>query len=312
MVNLGSYSPFKQDWHPNLPEHLKIGVDKPAIVKIWERNQKTGSTITGTLLKYYMKDVIWGIIFVLIAQIIVVGNTLMYYFVVREAKNFMIDGKEQFSPNIFIWLFLGLFSGQILDQVWSKFNCFWMMRVGFRFNNNITSILYDKLLKISVINPSMHSQGKIINYFESDAPSVCKSMQSIVDVGQSLFNLIVGVGAGYIIFGWYFFLYILTACFFGMLGFFVSKWEVRLQAQLVNQSDLVINLLKNCLKSLKFIKMMSWEDYYYKKIEKRRNTQISLNIKMWYCQWMWGFFDMNIYTMSKIVMFSVMFLNGEE
>lgn len=57
--------------------------------------------------------------------------------------------------------------------------------------------------------------------------------------------------------------------------------------------------------------MMSWENYYFKKVEKRRNKEISFHMKMLYCEWLWGFFDMNIYTLSKLVMFSVMFLNGQ-
>ncbi len=56
--------------------------------------------------------------------------------------------------------------------------------------------------------------------------------------------------------------------------------------------------------------MMVWEDYYFKKVGKRRNKEISSHIKLCWLGMVWEFMYTNLPGFSLIFMFSMMFSSG--
>lgn len=74
--------------------------------------------------------------------------------------------------------------------------------------------------------------------------------------------------------------------------------------------DNTMKILKNCLKNLKYIKMMVWENYYYQKISQRRNVELKCLRKGYMFFLIWVLISWNIPLISMITMLVVLFGNG--
>jgi ATP-binding cassette subfamily C (CFTR/MRP) protein 1 len=173
-------------------------------------------------------------------------------------------------------------------------------------------MIYQKILDVSTLNPSSHSEGSIINHIQVDcvklnSTAVSAIISGVDSIGQMVFALTFGV----FIFGWVFLVFPGVYFFFSMMSMLIMKIYIKNNHLLMKRKDNTMRLLKNCLKNLKYVKMMVWEAFYFKKISLLRNQEL-LGLKKNLCIFLvWVLILWNVPIASVVAMLSSMFALGD-
>ena len=143
------------------------------------------------------------------------------------------------------------------------------------------------MMKFSILNSSQHSEGKITNYLNTDIESIGELSDCVMEVVTETIRLILSFAFCYYLFSWILFSYCGVYLIVIGLNYLLYKAYRNYREQLILKRDSTISILKNCLKNIKFIKMMSWENVYFKRICDKRNQELKVIWKqqVLYCIW---------------------------
>ena len=138
--------------------------------------------------------------------------------------------------------------GNVIQE--ATFNFTWVdrNRLTSRITGALYSIIYDKLLRIGVINYHDHDEGSIINYLQNDVDKFKEATSSIKMFIVSILNLFLCIFMGV-----FFFHYIFAAVFFGIVALsgvamiIIQKWTTN-ENRWARAMDKRLNVLKNVFK----------------------------------------------------------------
>lgn len=137
-------------------------------------------------------------------------------------------------------------------------------------------LIFDKMMKFSILNSSPHSEGKITNYLNTDIESIGELSDCVMDVVKDTITFILSFSFCYYLFSWVLFSYAGVYLIIIGVNALLYRVYIKYREQLISKRDSTISILKNCLKNIKFIKMMSWENVYFKRICDKRNQELKI------------------------------------
>jgi len=135
-------------------------------------------------------------------------------------------------------------------------------------------MVYEKILKISTLNPSEHNEGSIVNHINVDAVKFKDAVGILVYGVDCFWQLVFGLAFGFYLYGWLLLVLLGTFMFFTVAGTFIFKFYLQNQQKLMDAKDKTSKFLKTTIKNLKYVKMMTWENYCYEKISSFRGKEL--------------------------------------
>jgi len=147
------------------------------------------------------------------------------------------------------------------------------------------------MMKFSILNSSPHGEGKITNYLSTDIESIGELSDCVMEVVTETIKFILSFAFCYYLFSWVLFSYAGIYLIVIGLNAYLYRFYVKYREQLISRRDVTISILKNCLKNMKFIKMMAWENVYFKKICDQRNQELKIIWKQQVLYLVWQLLD---------------------
>jgi ABC-type multidrug transport system fused ATPase/permease subunit len=165
--------------------------------------------------------------------------------------------------------------------------------IGVKSSIEITSLIYDKILRLGAKSKSEFTEGEITNFIQIDAQTLAEMLTSAPMV---LLLPITFSGFFYLLFQYFgiSFLYGLGAMLiiFIILGLMQSFYS-KLDSQHMKAKDMRMRATYQTFNYLKILKLYGWDDEFLKKINEMRkieNEQFSkiLNFQVWYTSLFWS------------------------
>jgi ABC-type multidrug transport system fused ATPase/permease subunit len=174
-----------------------------------------------------------------------------------------------------------------VDYVIDSWSWTYRSRLVCRAKAGVTGMIYEKMLRVGIVNPNEHDEGAIINYMESDTDMLMNAGYFGFDgVFRNAFKMVIALIFGLHFYGWTFLIVTLGIagiCYFNAKVYDVwSKYEEKWS----EESDKRVNLLKTVFKNLKFIKLNTLENFFFYKIDEQRRKESKYILK---CCLIYGF-----------------------
>jgi ATP-binding cassette subfamily C (CFTR/MRP) protein 1 len=171
-------------------------------------------------------------------------------------------------------LAVGIFSNLLLNWLWLT-----RVRVMLRLIGALHGLIFEKVLRIGVVNPHEHDEGSIINYIQSDVYKFYSTMWALSSLITAVINLSLCIGMGVYYFGNAFYVMIVGLIVLGLGNKYFTSLGLRKSREFSSATDVRLNAMKNILKNVKFIKLNGMENIFFQKLSVKRATEISKMIQ---------------------------------
>lgn len=253
--------------HPPAPVRDRVSRSEKRIIDLY---RETGS-ISKSIIAMYKGTIIKNFILMAICQGCLCMLSVLMYLIIKDATG-IIDNEERTIK-------LGIYFGslcicQIVGSFLKNYIYCDLSRLSVRLKCGVIFTVYRKLMRISVLNPSEHTEGNILNYINVDA-------QKLEDAITKLSLLMEAIWL--IIFGFTVCIWLISfniiACiisFFALTFFTMYLYKVifKYEVMVAIAKDKRTQLLKNVINNVKYIKTRVWENFYHSKIFFSRNAEL--------------------------------------
>ena len=172
----------------------------------------------------------------------------------------------------FLAIWLLKFVLQVLDD-WGKLQ---RHRYFIRLSSALHLLIFEKLLRIRILNPNAIDEGRIINHLENDIDFLEGFVPAFHTFVKSLLNLTFCVCLGFYYFGQIFLTLLLGLLLLGggvlvvmrVLRMSYYRWGERVDRRLTN--------FKNLLKNMRFVKMFAYENLFFWRLESEREREVNI------------------------------------
>ncbi|CAI2361540.1 unnamed protein product [Moneuplotes crassus] len=154
--------------------------------------------------------------------------------------------------------------------------------MGSKSYSALTTLIYNKTLKVTPSTNKDFAQGEIINFIQVDAPRACGLCLSLPPIARLPFVLIFCLVFLFYTFGLYLLPAIGVALVLAVLNFFFAIWNANLEKQHLKRKDKRMNMTTEVVNNIKVIKLNSWTKYFLEKVTKQRNYELSIGRKSIY------------------------------
>ena len=189
------------------------------------------------------------------------------------------------------YYFLAMIVIESIVRVSNLYNNFRDGIISAKICTGLEMLIFDKMMKFSILNSSEHSEGNITNYLQTDIESIGELSESIMEIVIHSTTFILSFAFCYYLFDWLLFAY--CGVYFIVIGLNAVLYKIytNYRKALIGKRDNTISVLRNCMKNIKFIKMMAWENIYFKRISDRRNAELKYLYKTQILNLCWGLLD---------------------
>ncbi|CAH1235672.1 unnamed protein product [Diabrotica balteata] len=280
---------LKRGLHKNFEEGDLYEVSKDCaskhcteqVDKEWKKGQKDGKypSLFVTLCKVFgWKYFLWGItqlcceLFRSIFEPNAVGN-LVSYFQPGQTKL----SKSDAYLNAAIILF-----STFLQKIYFFNYDLFLFIMGIQVRTALCSLLFRKVLKLSPAAMSKASLGNIVTLITKDVQQIRRSMFAFNDIW--VFTIVIMVTC-YLLYArlgvLVFFAVGLHFCIIP-IEYFVGKLMTKMRNETSEMTDERLQVSQEVLSATKIIKMYTWEDYFYQKINVVRTKEVAKMIIVFY------------------------------
>lgn len=258
-----------QNMLPSVPTKDNVEKNEQDLQEVFKKKPN----LFRSIVSMYKWALLKNTILMFITQICFCSLSLLLYLLLIDVADTSMD-KDTKTQRYYIWY--GTIAGtQLLGSILSNYITMDISRIGTRLRGSIIFGVYQKLLRLSVLNPTEHTEGKIINYVQADCQKVEDAIAKFSQILESIWQVILGYSlCGYLI-GWSSIVLVVSFSIFLALTMYLYKYIIKYEIQNMIAKDRKMQLLKNVLKNLKYIKLKCWELYYHAKIFQRRETELS-------------------------------------
>ena len=244
------------------------------------KNEKDGTTkkekvvIINAIYQSFSKSLVWSVVMITIQVFAEVLEVLLTYKILYDAASGVTDDKDR-QPVWFLGCeFLGLILCANIQAITYMNGYLEVDRISARICCSLTFMIYNKILKVSTLNPSEFDEGKIINYIQIDANKLNRSIGVLVFGLDSFWNLFFALLLGFILYGWVLVVLIITFVAMSFVINITFKQFFKNITELMGFKDKTANFLNNVVKNLKYMKMMTWENYCFDRISAFRKNEL--------------------------------------
>lgn len=266
---VGNNGTLEQRVMPNVPKRDQVEPNERLLLEKFNQRGGIGKAIVALYKWNFLKN----IFLMMLTQACFCSLALFLYFLINDIAEGKYSGDEKYKRyGLWYGCIVGtqLFGSLIINYIAMDFG-----RTGIRLKNTVIFSVYKKILRISVLNPNQHTEGNILNYVQGDCQKIEDSISKFSQILESIWQVIFGYSV--CVFLIQFNVIALIVTFFVLTAFtlYLYKFIIRFEIQFMVAKDKKLQLLKNVLKNLKYIKMKVWENYYHAKLFLRREEEIS-------------------------------------
>ena len=205
-----------------------------------------------------------------------------------------------------VWLF-GVLSAVFMNWLYVLIN-----RLSMRFFSGYTALIFEKLLRVGMTNPFEHGEGSIINYIQNDLMAFDTGMWYISMLFCSSINIPLALGLGCHLFGVYFIVVIAGIFVLSYFNALILNRSVAVYNKWTQKTDSRLQLLKNVLNNIKFIKIGALENTFFMKLVQKRKEELLQRV---YFLNYYGFLEFVISMRTAMIVMSFLlayFLTGSK
>lgn len=246
----------------------------------FEMTPNPDNTLLGSLFGTYW----WMVTYITLLSIVVTSLDFVAVYATKEALTDIADqiskhGKIVDKDELIIWFVIIWLCG-VITTVLSNWTTIQQYRFVFRLMGSTYSLIYMKMLKIGIINSHEHNEGSIINYIQSDINQFNMFAYSFSALTSGIVNLVLSIALGVVYFKSVFLVLFVGLIVLGVLNGFFMKSAISLRRVKQQKTDKRVNVLKNVLRNLTFIKINGIENLFVKKVNETRKAELIQLIKV--------------------------------
>ena len=268
LLNLGKFS-----------EELSADEFLKEILSKWEKISNNSKS--NPLLKTIIQASFCSLVFIFFMCFLVSFIDIMTIIYYRQVLLLFETRNSERSSEIYFPLLTSiviLLSNKLLHIFLLRFFQFYSLKFGAKITIQINTLIYDKLLKISPY--ASISEGNLVNFIQLDAEKLGDFFSYIPVTVVLPIKVLFFV---YLLFSYLGFTFIVGLISIILILFFSIYSQGKrsfYQKELLKYKDQRMKTTTQVLNTIKIIKFSCWEDYYYKKINKERKTELDYLKKM--------------------------------
>ena len=264
---------FEQSMHPKIP-HADRATNN--FTRLWEnRARNKGKGLLSNLWGVYGLSFFISVLFMLA---MLSFGALKKYFLYLISLELEVQFKKEESIsrdwNDLLVLIGFLIILTILDSSFNQLIQLWRMRFAFRVEFSLSCMVYDKLLRIGLINPSSHDEGSLTNNLQVDCGQFGGSIFALTHIISTIGNLGISIGMGVWLFKWRFFVMIGVLTMSTMLMYLVTRGFFYVQNKWMDSKDKRMGAWKYCFSSVRYFKIRAWETDIFSKMNSFRDKEL--------------------------------------
>lgn len=255
--------------HYNLPKRDTVKKTHEDFIKQFNK----GHSIVGSFFRAYP-------FMITISMLCSIFITFGLFFIVYLTKVVLEEIDQQLKEHgklvekkrIFTYLMIivgyNIFEDVVTNWIWVE-----RVRLTNRLTGGVYGLVYDKILKIGVVNSHEHDEGAIINYLQTDISKFDSALWGIDTTISYTLRILLALGMGIYFFGTQFLVLFGGLILVGILNSFIFKMWFAAEDKWSSATDKRINEMKNILKNIKFIKINALENIFFKKLNDKREKE---------------------------------------
>ena len=151
--------------------------------------------------------------------------------------------------------------------------------LAFRTKAQLNLLIYDKLLKIPLFNTGKFNEGQIINLFQIDSEAFGELVDYTTYIIMVPFRIVYSVYLLFIFFKLAFIPGCIILFFLGVIFWIYGRKEEKYQAENMKATDNRMNITSRAFDMIKIIKLYSWEKLFKRKIDEKREIEVTIGKK---------------------------------
>ena len=265
-----------------IPEWSKRG-EEPPEVEDPHSETKYPRELRTSILRAFFSRYVWKTTYIILFYILAEIHKFVKIYATKEVLE-LIDselnhlGHLEDKQAILSW-FLVIWYCNVFQQATYSFLSKDRSRLNIRITGGLYSIVYGKLLRIGVINYHEHDEGSIINYLQNDVTKFEDASVAIQKMITCSMNLVLVIIMGIVFFNWVFMVLVVGMLILCWVNSAIMKRWFRAENNWAKAVDVRLNLLKNVLRNVRFIKIGAFENIFLKKINEKRAVEVVFLIK---------------------------------
>ena len=265
-----------------IPDWSRKG-EEPPEVEDPHSETKYSKELQMPILKAFFSRYLWKTTSIIFIYIIIHAVMFFKVYAIKEALDTIDHQLKEYGQlidkaPILMW-FAVIWFGNVFQE--ASFNFIWVdrSRLTLRLTGSLYSIVYEKLLRIGVVNYHEHEEGSIINYLQNDITKFEEATWALKHVVSFFVNIALSVFMGIFFFNWVFLVLIAGILILVWINSIIMKKLVDAENNWSKATDVRLNLLKNVLRNLKFIKIGVFENLFLKRVNDKRANEVFYLIK---------------------------------
>ena len=198
------------------------------------------------------------------------------------SKQFASPEARMYDKPIILFWFMIVWSISLLTAIIRGWVGVEQARIVIRLVGGMHGIMFEKFLRIGIVNPHEHDEGSIISYLQSDVMRLYSSMFGITQFITNIVNLLLCIFIGIYFFGWIFTVMLVGLFVLGYSNKLVIVGILKHYMLYTKFMDKRLNLFKNILKNIVFIKISAIENVFFEKVNRLRVDEVKHNLNLSY------------------------------
>lgn len=267
-VNASSKQPWEQHMYKDLDKIDTVGQNRPKFEEMYKRKK----SIWGTVFALYRLQMLQFLASMVVIVLVEYSTALFLSNIVKEIElgQENVKNRMDFITINFICILIAILVAPIIRQYYY----FKAYRLGYRVKAALLSMTSSKILNFSVLNSSVHKEGKILNYIQIDIMRVENVSLQFYGIILFGFSIIFGMILAYFMIKAAIFGILLMTVVMNLLYVVVYSFRGKITRSLMKEKDDRIEFVKAVLKNLEYVKLNCLENFYIWKIYKKREKEI--------------------------------------
>ena len=261
---------FDQCMHPDLPADNDPMANYRHLSSI---DYKKSGLFTAVFKRYGGRFAL--LLIYTIVKVVATGLMSVILYLMSKEIDMQIDEHGKIEQWEYIVQLLALSLGLTVVYTYSAgLGDFERIRLALRIQAALKLIVFDKVTRLSLINPCGHDEGSLINNLQIDCERFSQSMNRFSGIFYSFSNLGISMALGAYLFNPIFMIIIaLIATSSIPLSFILYTWYQVDNSWLAAQ-DKRVGLWKSIFTTIRYFKIKAWETYAFERINRYRTVEI--------------------------------------
>ncbi|EAS00380.2 ABC transporter C family protein (macronuclear) [Tetrahymena thermophila SB210] len=279
LVRLGNRIHLEQEHLDQLAEDQKSSFYFNRFKKNFEKysEMKSNQVLTRSLITTFRSRIIISFVITFFDSCVLMSTPYLIKTVIEYSSE-----KNQ-DYRIGIILICAVVLSRIILCILDSHSNYQFSTLGFDLTNTVSVALLEKSLRYSLLSTDDYKVGSLVNMIQVDG----QRLQFLFNQFSSICFLPLQLGFGiYLmsdIIGISFLFGVGVMLLMGFINFLIGRFSLKYQKLFMKEKDDRMKITTEVFNAIKFIKANAWEEYFYDKLDLKRQKELSLVAKKFIC-----------------------------